>query len=64
MGTPTGVSGLIEEVSTSAYASTIGLVIYGAGFEPREGISMPVINTKKVSQMFGRVVEWGKSFLP
>ncbi|OGC62732.1 cell division protein FtsA [candidate division WWE3 bacterium RIFCSPLOWO2_01_FULL_53_14] len=64
VGTPTGVSGLIEEVSTSAYASTIGLVIYGAGFEPREGISMPVINTKKVSQMFGRVVEWVKSFLP
>jgi cell division protein FtsA len=64
IGTPTGVSGLIEEVSTSAHATTIGLVIYGSEFEPQEGISFPVINTKKVTQLFGRVVEWGKSFLP
>ena len=63
-GTPTGVSGLIEEVSTPAHATTIGLVIYGSEFEPREGISFPMINTKKVSQLFGRVIEWGKSFLP
>ena len=64
VGTPTGVSGLIEEVSTPAHATTIGLVIYGSEFEPREGISFPMINTKKVSQLFGRVIEWGKSFLP
>ncbi|KRT67561.1 MAG: cell division protein FtsA, cell division protein FtsA [candidate division WWE3 bacterium CSP1-7] len=64
VGTPTGVSGLIEEVSTPAHATTIGLVIYGSEFEPREGISFPVINTKKISQLFGRVIEWGKSFLP
>jgi cell division protein FtsA len=64
VGTPTGVSGLIEEVSTPAHATTIGLVIYGSEFEPREGISFPVINTKRVSQLFGRVIEWVKSFLP
>jgi cell division protein FtsA len=64
IGTPTGVSGLIEEVSTPAHATTIGLVIYGLEFEPHEGISLPMINTKKLSQLFGRVIEWGKSFLP
>ncbi|OGC38206.1 cell division protein FtsA [candidate division WWE3 bacterium RBG_19FT_COMBO_53_11] len=64
IGTPTGVSGLIEEVSTPAHATTIGLVIYGAEFEPREGIRFPVIDTKRFSQLFGRVIEWGKSFLP
>src|SRR3989304_2594301 len=56
IGIPTKVSGLIEEVSTSAHATTIGLVIYGLEFEPHEGISLPMINTKKLSQLFGRVI--------
>ena len=64
IGIPTKVSGLIEEVSTPAHATTIGLVIYGAEFEPREGFNIPMIDTKKFSQLFGRVIEWGKSFLP
>jgi cell division protein FtsA len=64
IGTPTKVSGLIEEVSTPAHATTIGLVIYGAEFEPREGFNIPMIDTKRFSQLFGRVIEWGKSFLP
>uniref|UniRef100_A0A831YYF3 Cell division protein FtsA n=1 Tax=candidate division WWE3 bacterium TaxID=2053526 RepID=A0A831YYF3_UNCKA len=64
VGTPTGVSGLIEEVSTPAHATTIGLAIYGSELEPEAGLSMPTIDTKRVTQLFGRVVEWGKSFLP
>ncbi len=64
VGAPTGVSGLIDEVSTPANATTIGLVVYGAEAGPRERRTLPVISTKRVSQLFGRVVEWGKSFLP
>ncbi|HEY5599694.1 MAG TPA: hypothetical protein VIK48_03290, partial [Candidatus Manganitrophaceae bacterium] len=63
-GTPAGVSGLIEEVSTPANATTIGLVIYGAELDSGEGMSMPTIDTKRFTKFFGRVVEWGKSFLP
>lgn len=63
-GTPSGVSGLIEEVSTPAHATTIGLVIYGAELDSGGGLSMPKIDTKRFTQFFGRVVEWGKSFLP
>ena len=65
IGVPTGVSGLIEEVSTSAHATTIGLVIYGAeGGGSRERLNLPTFDTKRVSQLFGRVIEWGRSFLP
>jgi len=64
VGAPVGVSGLIDEVSSPANATTIGLVVYGAEAGPRERMSVPMISTKKVSQLFGRVVEWGKSFLP
>lgn len=64
IGYPTGVSGLIDEVSTPSHATAIGLVIYGSYAEPTGRLSVPAIDTRKVSQLFGRVVEWGRSFLP
>jgi len=64
IGHPVGVTGLIEEISTPAHATSIGLVVYGSYSHPREGFGMPALDTRRVSQLFGRVVEWGKSFLP
>lgn len=64
IGQPTGVTGLIDEVSTPAYASSIGLIIYGSYVEPGEGMRMPFVDAHKVSRIFGRVIEWGRSFLP
>lgn len=64
IGQPAGVSGLIDEVSTSAYASSIGLVIYGSYLEPGGKIRMPFVNTQRFTRIFGKVVEWGRSFLP
>lgn len=64
IGQPTGVGGLIDEVSTPAYASSIGLVIYGSYVEPGEKIRIPFIGTQRFSRIFGKVVEWGRSFLP
>lgn len=64
IGYPTGLSGLIDEVSTPSHATAIGLVIYGSYAEPTGRLSIPAIDTRKVSQLFGRVVEWGRSFLP
>jgi cell division protein FtsA len=64
IGYPVGVSGLIDEVSTPSHATAIGLVIYGSYAEPTGRLSIPAIDTRKVSQLFGRVVEWGRSFLP
>lgn len=64
VGQPAGVSGLIDEVSTSAYASSIGLVIYGSYLEPGGKIRMPFVNMQKFTRFFGKVVEWGRSFLP
>lgn len=64
IGYPTGVTGLIDEVSTPAYASSIGLALYGSYLEPGEGIRMPFVNLQRFSKIFGKVIEWGKSFLP
>lgn len=66
VGQPKGVSGLIDEVSTPAYAATIGNIIYGSR-------TTQVRNTRSSSMLnkFGgakslvdKVVSLGKSFLP
>jgi len=64
IGNPTGVTGLIDEVSTPAYASSTGLVIYGSYLEPEKKSRMPFVETQRLSKIFGKVVEWGRSFLP
>lgn len=64
IGYPTGVTGLIDEVSSPAYASSIGLVIYGSYIEPEGSARAPFIGTRKISRLVGRVIDWGKSFLP
>jgi len=64
LGHPKGVSGLMDDVSDPAHATAVGLVLYGSYSAPKESFKMPAFNTKGVSNIFGRVVEWGKSFLP
>ena len=65
VGTPTGVTGLIEEISTPSHATSIGLVLYGSYVEKEEGgMGIPAFDTRKITQSFGKVVEWGRSFLP
>ena len=64
LGHPKGVSGLMDDVSDPAHATAVGLVLYGSYAAPKEGFKMPAFDTKGVSNIFGRVVEWGKSFLP
>ncbi len=63
-GKPSGVTGLIDEVSTPAYASSIGLITYGSYLEPEKKSRMPFVEPQRFSKIFGRVVEWGRSFLP
>jgi len=64
IGYPTGVTGLIEDVSTPVHATAIGLVSYGSYIEPKGRIGVPSFGARKISQSFGRVLEWGRSFLP
>lgn len=64
VGYPTGVSGLVDEASAPSHATAIGLVLYGSYSEPKERIGVPIIGTRRVSKFLGRVVEWGRSFLP
>ena len=39
VGTPSGVGGLIDDIVNPAYATVVGLILYGANLEPEETIT-------------------------
>jgi cell division protein FtsA len=61
---PTGVVGLIDEISTPAYSASIGLLIYGDRFAPFTSTSLPGIPQLKWKPNLGKIINWFKSFLP
>lgn len=70
VGTPTNITGLIDEIVNPGYACSVGLVLYAArsGHSMREKFSFNKIG--KMAQKFpiggvaGKVVDLIKSFLP
>lgn len=65
IGEPTGVSGLIDEVSSPAYAASIGTVLYGIHAAPERKITlMGGLPLAKVREKAKKIISWGKSFLP
>ena len=63
IGYPKGVTGLIDEIGSPIYASSVGLVIYGAYFTPESGLGR-FVSREKIGGLAKRVIEWIKSFLP
>lgn len=63
IGFPRGVTGLIDEIGSPAYATLVGLVLYGAYLEP-QGRFSGIISREKIGGVFSRLWGWIKSFLP
>jgi len=63
---PTGVSGIIDEVSSPEFASSIGLILYGTKVsEESSGISLPSISGGfNISGFLKRLLTWIRSLLP
>ncbi len=64
IGTPKGVTGLIDEIQGPAFASTVGAVLYGSSFVKAGGV-LPFEKTQgniivKVTKLFEKI----RSFLP
>jgi len=64
IGEPKGVSGLIDEIGSPVYASSVGLVLYGAYFVPEAGFMKGLVSREGLGSIFSRVLEWVKGFLP
>jgi len=69
VGNPAGLSGLVEEIGSPAYAATVGLILYGAGKKNEYGGNKKSALdqlTKKLpfKGFLDRAIEFVKSFLP
>jgi len=63
LGQPKGAAGLIDEVSGPAYAASIGLLLHGARLQPERRLGLGAARGR-VSDIFGRLINWIKSYLP
>lgn len=70
VGEPKGVSGLIEDISTPAYASSLGLILYGLKDQstPEGGFNLQMPKAKipkiPIKGALGKSLDIIKSFLP
>lgn len=66
IATPGGVTGLIEEISSPAYASSVGLLLYGDKITAISsgGVSMPALKGGNLLETGKKLLNWLRSFLP
>ena len=69
VGKPAGLSGLIEEIDSPAYAATIGLILYGAGKKNeysggKKSALDQLVKKLPLKGFLNKAVEFVKSFLP
>lgn len=65
VGHPTGVTGLIEEVSSPAFASLIGTLLYGSKVSTSSsGVSLPIVRGGSILEFGKKLFNWARSFLP
>lgn len=62
---PTGVGGIIEEVSSTEYSSAVGLLLYGEKVGGEDsGISLPIGGNFSLSKPLKKLVNLIRSFIP
>lgn len=70
IGTPQQITGLIDEITSPAYATSVGLLLYGGKAGKTEGVSSFLSNFGKLGERIkvrgiaGKVIDLVKSFLP
>ncbi len=65
VGYPTGVTGLIEEVSSPAFSSLIGTLLYGSKVTTvSSGVSLPLVRGGSMVDFAKKLLNWVRSFLP
>ena len=69
IGMPTDLKGIVDEIQHPAFASVIGLVLYGSHIEATGssfpfGLSLPKIGGHSNTKFLGKIFEFIKSFIP
>lgn len=68
IGIPINIKGLIDEIETPAFATVIGLAVFGRTLDIKQslpfGISIPSIGNLGFNKVISRVINFVKSFMP
>lgn len=65
VGKPKGIGGLVDDIITPAFASPVGLILYGANQEPQEALGNIARRIKLPSSgVAGRLIDAFKDLLP
>ncbi|MEK7581111.1 MAG: cell division protein FtsA [Patescibacteria group bacterium] len=63
LGLPQGATGLIDEIASPAFSSSLGLVVYGASFQ-QEDVRLPLVGRIEIKGIFNKGISLIKSVLP
>jgi len=62
---PSGVSGIIDEISSPEYSASVGLLLYGEKVGGEEsGLSLPIGKGFPISKPIKSLLKWIRSFIP
>jgi cell division protein FtsA len=68
IGTPINIKGLIDEIETPAFATVVGLAVFGASLDIKQslpfGFSLPNFGNLGFNKLFSRIIKFVKSFMP
>lgn len=68
IGMPTNIKGLIDEIETPAFATVVGLAVFGGTLDVKQslpfGLSIPNLGNLGFSKIISRVINLVKSFMP
>lgn len=63
LGNPQGATGLVEEISSPAYAASLGLVIYGVQYQ-QEDVRLPLVGRVEIKNVVSKGLGFIKNLLP
>ena len=68
IGMPINIKGLIDEIETPAFATVVGLAVFGASLDVKQslpfGLSIPNLGNLGVNRIISRAINFVKSFMP
>ena len=68
VGLPINIKGLIDEIQTPAFATVVGLTVFGASLDVKQslpfGIALPSLGNLGFNKALSRVINLVKSFMP
>jgi cell division protein FtsA len=63
IGLPQGATGLVDDINSPAFATSLGLLIYGSQFQEDE-VRIPLVGRIEIKNLVSKSLSWIRSKLP